>query len=158
VWSLLRQAGGLSGYPSREESGHDVIENSHASSALSCADGMAKALALSGRRDRRLVAIVGDGALTGGMCWEALNNISGAPDRPVVIVLNDNGRSYAPTIGGAAHHLATLRTARPGPAGRTCSRTWGWPISVRSTGTTSASWNVLCGARAPCDARSSCTA
>ncbi|MGC7101088.1 1-deoxy-D-xylulose-5-phosphate synthase [Amycolatopsis lurida] len=105
----LRQLCGLSGYPSREESVHDVIENSHASTALSYADGLAKALALSGDRDRRVVAIVGDGALTGGMCWEALNNIGGAPDRPVIIVLNDNGRSYSPTVGGLARHLAELR-------------------------------------------------
>jgi len=104
----LRQAGGLSGYPSRTESAHDVIENSHASTALSYADGMAKAFALTNQRDRAVVAVVGDGALTGGMCWEALNNIAGA-DRPVVIVVNDNGRSYAPTIGGFAQHLAALR-------------------------------------------------
>jgi len=105
----LRQAGGLSGYPSRAESVHDVIENSHASTALSYADGLAKAFALQGTANRRVVAIVGDGALTGGMCWEALNNIGTAPDRPVIIVLNDNGRSYSPTVGGLAHHLATLR-------------------------------------------------
>jgi 1-deoxy-D-xylulose-5-phosphate synthase len=108
----LRQAGGLSGYPSRAESVHDVIENSHASTALSYADGLAKAFALGGSTDRRVVAIVGDGALTGGMCWEALNNIGAAPDRPVIIVLNDNGRSYCPTIGGLAHHLATLRDSK----------------------------------------------
>ncbi|MGB6165617.1 MAG: 1-deoxy-D-xylulose-5-phosphate synthase [Pseudonocardiaceae bacterium] len=105
----LRQAGGLSGYPSRAESVHDVIENSHASTALSYADGLAKAFALQGTANRRVVAIVGDGALTGGMCWEAFNNIGTAPDRPVIIVLNDNGRSYSPTVGGLAHHLATLR-------------------------------------------------
>src|SRR3954449_13282858 len=104
----LRQAGGLSGYPSRAESPHDVIENSHASTALSYADGLAKAFALTKQADRTVVAVVGDGALTGGMCWEALNNIAGA-DRPVVIVVNDNGRSYAPTIGGFAQHLAALR-------------------------------------------------
>ncbi|HMC69902.1 MAG TPA: 1-deoxy-D-xylulose-5-phosphate synthase N-terminal domain-containing protein, partial [Mycobacteriales bacterium] len=92
----------------REESPHDLIENSHASTALSYADGMAKAFALTGQDDRAVVAVVGDGALTGGMCWEALNNIAGA-DRPVVIVVNDNGRSYAPTIGGFAQHLAALR-------------------------------------------------
>jgi 1-deoxy-D-xylulose-5-phosphate synthase len=106
----LRQAGGLSGYPSRAESVHDVIENSHASTALSYADGLAKAFALRGEGSRRIVAIVGDGALTGGMCWEALNNIGAAPDRPVIIVLNDNGRSYEPTIGGFARHLAELRS------------------------------------------------
>jgi 1-deoxy-D-xylulose-5-phosphate synthase len=105
----LRQAGGLSGYPSQAESVHDVIENSHASTALSYADGLAKAFALRGDTDRRVVAIVGDGALTGGMCWEALNNIGAATDRPVIIVLNDNGRSYAPTVGAVARHLAELR-------------------------------------------------
>jgi 1-deoxy-D-xylulose-5-phosphate synthase len=107
----LRKAGGLSGYPSRAESPHDWIENSHASTALSYADGMAKAFAVRGER-RPVVAVVGDGALTGGMCWEALNNIA-ASDRPVVIVVNDNGRSYAPTIGGLARHLGALRL-RPG--------------------------------------------
>ena len=106
-FDLLRQRGGLSGYPSRSESEHDLVENSHASTALSYADGLAKAYALRGER-RHVVAVVGDGALTGGMCWEALNNIAGA-DRPVVIVVNDNGRSYSPTIGGLADHLATLR-------------------------------------------------
>jgi 1-deoxy-D-xylulose-5-phosphate synthase len=105
----LRQAGGLSGYPSQAESVHDVIENSHASTALSYADGLAKAFALRGDADRRVVAIVGDGALTGGMCWEALNNIGAATDRPVIIVLNDNGRSYLPTVGAFARHLAALR-------------------------------------------------
>ncbi len=112
----LRQAGGLSGYPSRTESAHDVIENSHASTALSYADGLAKALALRVDGDRRIVAIVGDGALTGGLCWEALNNIAAAPRRPVIVVLNDNGRSYAPTVGALARHLASLRGARS-PAG-----------------------------------------
>jgi 1-deoxy-D-xylulose-5-phosphate synthase len=108
-FDYLRQAGGLSGYPSRTESVHDVIENSHASTALSYADGLGKAFALLGDTDRRVVAIVGDGALTGGMCWEALNNIGAAPDRPVIIVLNDNGRSYSPTVGAFARHLAELR-------------------------------------------------
>jgi 1-deoxy-D-xylulose-5-phosphate synthase len=103
----LRQHGGLSGYPNRGESEHDLIENSHASTALSYADGVAKAYALRGER-RAVVAVVGDGALTGGMCWEALNNIATARN-PLVIVVNDNGRSYAPTIGGLADHLATLR-------------------------------------------------
>jgi 1-deoxy-D-xylulose-5-phosphate synthase len=106
-FDLLRQRGGLSGYPSRAESEHDLIENSHASTALSYADGLAKAYALRGEA-RHVVAVVGDGALTGGMCWEALNNIAGAKN-PLVIVVNDNGRSYAPTIGGLADHLATLR-------------------------------------------------
>ncbi|MDQ1687831.1 MAG: 1-deoxy-D-xylulose-5-phosphate synthase [Frankiaceae bacterium] len=106
----LRQQGGLSGYPSRAESEHDVIENSHASTALSYADGLAKAYALRGEtRSRAIVAVVGDGALTGGMAWEAINNIAAAKDRPVVIVVNDNGRSYAPTIGGLAQHLSALR-------------------------------------------------
>ena len=108
----LRQRDGLSGYPSRAESEHDVIENSHASTALSYADGVAKAFDLRGEHDRTVVAVVGDGALTGGMAWEALNNLAAAKDRPVVIVVNDNERSYAPTIGGMAHHLSTLRTTR----------------------------------------------
>ncbi len=107
----LRQGGGLSGYPSRAESPHDWIENSHASTALSYADGLAKAFEVRGER-RPVVAVVGDGALTGGMCWEALNNIAGA-DRPVVVVVNDNGRSYSPTTGGLAEHLAGLRL-KPG--------------------------------------------
>ena len=104
----LRKKGGLSGYPSRAESEHDWVESSHASTALSYADGLAKAFELNGHRNRHVVAVVGDGALTGGMCWEALNNIAAAR-RPVVIVVNDNGRSYAPTIGGFADHLAALR-------------------------------------------------
>jgi 1-deoxy-D-xylulose-5-phosphate synthase len=108
----LRMKGGLSGYPSRSESEHDVVENSHASTALSWADGIAKARRLTGRRDRHTVAVVGDGALTGGMAWEAINNIAVDKDLPLVIVVNDNERSYAPTIGGLADHLATLRTTR----------------------------------------------
>jgi 1-deoxy-D-xylulose-5-phosphate synthase len=103
----LKLRDGLSGYPSQAESEHDIIENSHASTALSYADGLAKAYALRGE-DRAVVAVVGDGALTGGMCWEALNNIAGG-NRPVIIVVNDNGRSYSPTIGGLASHLADLR-------------------------------------------------
>src|SRR3712207_259451 len=99
-FSRLRQRGGLSGYPSRTESEHDWVENSHASTSLSYADGLAKAFAVRGE-PRPVVAVIGDGALTGGMAWEALNNIAGAQDRPVVIVVNDNGRSYSPTIGGA---------------------------------------------------------
>ncbi|GAA4993255.1 1-deoxy-D-xylulose-5-phosphate synthase [Kitasatospora paranensis] len=110
-FSRLRGKGGLSGYPSRAESEHDLIENSHASTALGYADGIAKANQLLGA-DRHTVAVVGDGALTGGMAWEALNNIAEAQDRPLVIVVNDNERSYARTIGGLAHHLATLRTTR----------------------------------------------
>ncbi|MEU0132856.1 1-deoxy-D-xylulose-5-phosphate synthase [Streptomyces sp. NPDC006296] len=108
-FSTLRGRGGLSGYPSREESAHDVIENSHASTVLGWADGLAKADQVLGRR-RHVVAVTGDGALTGGMAWEALNNIAAAGDRPLVIVVNDNARSYAPTIGGLADHLAVLRT------------------------------------------------
>ncbi|MFC9911249.1 1-deoxy-D-xylulose-5-phosphate synthase [Streptomyces sp. NPDC059862] len=104
----LRSKGGLSGYPSRAESAHDVIENSHASTVLGWADGLAKANQLR-KRDDHVVAVIGDGALTGGMAWEALNNIADG-DRPLVIVVNDNERSYAPTIGGLANHLATLRT------------------------------------------------
>jgi len=107
-FETLRKKGGLSGYPSRAESEHDWVESSHASAALSYADGLAKAFELSGHRNRHVVAVVGDGALTGGMCWEALNNIAAAR-RPVVIVVNDNGRSYAPTFGGLANHLAMLR-------------------------------------------------
>jgi len=108
-FSKLRAKGGLSGYPSRAESEHDVIENSHASTVLGWADGLAKANQVTGRKDH-VVAVIGDGALTGGMAWEALNNIAAAKDRPLVIVVNDNERSYAPTIGGLANHLATLRT------------------------------------------------
>ncbi|MDZ7576876.1 MAG: 1-deoxy-D-xylulose-5-phosphate synthase [Candidatus Nanopelagicales bacterium] len=108
----LRQVGGLSGYPSREESPHDWIENSHASTALSYADGLAKAWDLSGElAERHIAVVVGDGSLTGGMAWEALNNIA-ASDRPMVIVVNDNARSYNPTIGGVASYLATLRTTQ----------------------------------------------
>ena len=108
----LRQEDGLSGYPSRAESIHDVIENSHASTALSYADGIAKAFEIHGESDRHVVAVVGDGALTGGMTWEALNNIADGSDRSIVIVVNDNERSYSPTIGGMARHLATLRTTK----------------------------------------------
>ena len=108
----LRQAGGLSGYPSRSESIHDIVENSHASTSLSYADGLAKAWELRGLLGQQhVVAVIGDGGLTGGMAWEALNNIAGSK-RPVVIVVNDNERSYSPTIGGLAHHLSTLRTTR----------------------------------------------
>ncbi|MCX5529973.1 1-deoxy-D-xylulose-5-phosphate synthase [Streptomyces sp. NBC_00006] len=108
-FSKLRGKGGLSGYPSREESEHDIVENSHASTALGWADGLAKARQVQGERGH-VVAVIGDGALTGGMAWEALNNIAAAKDRPLIIVVNDNERSYAPTIGGLANHLATLRT------------------------------------------------
>jgi 1-deoxy-D-xylulose-5-phosphate synthase len=111
-FSGLRSRGGLSGYPSRSESEHDIVENSHASTSLSWADGLAKAHQLLGHNDRHVVAVVGDGALTGGMAWEALNNIAAGKDRNLVIVVNDNERSYAPTIGGLAERLATLRTAQ----------------------------------------------
>ncbi|MFJ3229009.1 1-deoxy-D-xylulose-5-phosphate synthase [Streptomyces sp. NPDC086783] len=111
-FSRLKMKGGLSGYPSRAESEHDVIENSHASTVLGYADGLAKANRIQGHRDRPVVAVIGDGALTGGMAWEALNNIADARDLPVVIVVNDNERSYSPTIGGLANHLATLRTTQ----------------------------------------------
>src|SRR5688500_944090 len=113
AFETLRQEGGLSGYPSQAESEHDIVENSHASTALSYADGLAKAYALRGE-DRHVVALIGDGALTGGMAWEALNNIAStegnAEDRRLVIVVNDNGRSYTPTVGGLANHLNALRT------------------------------------------------
>ena len=109
-FSHLRQAGGLSGYPSRAESVHDVVENSHASTAVSWGDGVAKAYRLRGEHDRHVVAVIGDGALTGGMAWEALNNIATDKTLPLVVVVNDNERSYAATTGGLAEHLATLRT------------------------------------------------
>ena len=108
-FSTLRQEGGLSGYPARAESEHDIVESSHASSSLSWADGISRARQLTGEGDRHVVAIVGDGALTGGMAWEAINNIAADKKRRVVIVVNDNGRSYAPTVGGFADYLASLR-------------------------------------------------
>lgn len=108
-FDTLRQRGGLSGYPDPAESGHDWVSNSHASAALSWAEGMAKGFALRGET-RTVVAVVGDGALTGGMAWEALNNIAAEPNLRLVIVVNDNGRSYTPTVGGLANHLARLRT------------------------------------------------
>src|SRR4029079_17596684 len=111
-FASLRQKGGLSGYASRAESEHDVVENSHASTALSWADGIAKARRLQGQCDRHTAAVIGDGALTGGMAWEAINNISVDKDLPLVIVVNDNERSYAQTTGGLADHLATLRVTR----------------------------------------------
>ncbi len=133
----LRSRGGLAGYPQRAESPHDVVESSHASSSLSWADGISRALTRTGRGDRHVVAVVGDGALTGGMTWEALNNISDDNERNLVIVVNDNGRSYAPTIGGMARYLNRVRTTdgytslrrssdslfrRLGPAGRAVYR------------------------------------
>ena len=108
-FGTLRQRGGLTGYPSQAESEHDLVENSHASTSLSYADGLAKAYKLRGEPDRTVVAIIGDGALTGGMAWEALNNIAAAKDSRLVIIVNDNGWSYQPTIGGLAEHLAAIR-------------------------------------------------
>jgi len=111
-FGTLRQRYGITGYPSRAESEHDLVENSHASTSLSYADGLAKAYQLRGETHRSVVAVIGDGALTGGMAWEALNNIAAGKDRRVVIVVNDNGRSYQPTIGGLADHLASVRVSQ----------------------------------------------
>jgi 1-deoxy-D-xylulose-5-phosphate synthase len=111
-FSRLRERGGLAGYPQRSESVHDIVESSHASSSLSWADGISRAFQMTGQKDRHVVAIVGDGALTGGMTWEALNNISDDNSRNLVIIVNDNGRSYAPTIGGMARFLNDVRTRR----------------------------------------------
>jgi 1-deoxy-D-xylulose-5-phosphate synthase len=111
-FGTLRQRGGLSGYPSRAESEHDLVENSHASTGLSYADGLAKAYKVRGETDRTVVAVVGDGALTGGMAWEALNNIAASKDLRLVMVVNDNGWSYQPTIGGLAAHLASVRVSQ----------------------------------------------
>src|SRR6478609_626544 len=111
-FSTLRQTDGMAGYPQRSESEHDIVESSHASSSLSWADGISRAFELTGQSDRHVVAVVGDGALTGGMTWEALNNISDDNNRRLIIVVNDNGRSYAPTIGGMARFLNTVRTRR----------------------------------------------
>jgi 1-deoxy-D-xylulose-5-phosphate synthase len=111
-FGTLRQRGGLTGYPSRAESEHDLVENSHASTSLSYADGLAKAFRLRGEADRAVVAVIGDGALTGGMAWEALNNIAGSKDSRLVIVVNDNGWSYQPTVGGLAEHLAAVRVSQ----------------------------------------------
>ena len=121
-FSGLRSRGGLAGYPQRSESAHDVVESSHASSSLSWADGISRAFMQTGRADRHVVAVVGDGALTGGMTWEALNNISDDNERNLVIIVNDNGRSYAPTIGGMARYLNRARTA---PSYRAMYRTSG---------------------------------
>ncbi|TFD21222.1 1-deoxy-D-xylulose-5-phosphate synthase [Cryobacterium sp. TMS1-13-1] len=109
-FSKLRSFDGLAGYPQRSESEHDIVESSHASSSLSWADGISRAFEMTGQTDRHVVAVVGDGALTGGMTWEALNNISDDNTRRLIIVVNDNGRSYAPTIGGMARFLNTVRT------------------------------------------------
>src|ERR1700742_3731784 len=111
-FGTLRQRGGLTGYPSRAESEHDLVENSHASTSLSYADGLAKAYKLRGEPDRTVVAIIGDGALTGGMAWEALNNIAAAKDSRLVMIVNDNGWSYQPTIGGLAEHLSAIRISQ----------------------------------------------
>jgi 1-deoxy-D-xylulose-5-phosphate synthase len=108
----LRQRGGLAGYPNRVESEHDVVENSHASTALSWSDGIAKGFMLTKQSDRTVVCVVGDGSLTGGMAWEALNNIASSTNERLVIVVNDNERSYSPTIGGVATYLSTLRTTK----------------------------------------------
>ncbi|WP_080794671.1 1-deoxy-D-xylulose-5-phosphate synthase [Corynebacterium pacaense] len=129
-FDTLRQKGGLSGYTSRAESEHDWTESSHASAALSYADGLSKALSLDGRGSCNVVAVVGDGALTGGMCWEALNNIAMGRDRNVVVVVNDNGRSYSPTIGGFAENLAGLRMQpfydRVMEQGKSTLKSMGW--------------------------------
>jgi len=110
-FSELRKKDGISGYPARSESDHDIVENSHASTALSWADGIARAYEQTGElKDRHVIAVVGDGSLTGGMSWEALNNIASQTHRPLVMIVNDNGRSYSPTIGGLSTHLASLRT------------------------------------------------
>ena len=111
-FSTLKQYGGLTGYPCQAESEHDLVENSHASTSLSYADGLAKAYKLRGEPDRTVVAIIGDGALTGGMAWEALNNIAAAKDSRLVMIVNDNGWSYQPTIGGLAEHLAAIRVTQ----------------------------------------------
>lgn len=139
-FSDLRRRGGLSGYPSRAESAHDVVENSHASTALSWADGIAKANQLRGRTDH-VVAVIGDGALTGGMAWEALNNIAAGQDRRLVVVVNDNGRSYDPTIGGLAQHLDVLRTAQ----GYESMLTWGKRTLNRSGAPGRAAYEALHG-------------
>ncbi len=129
-FSHLREAGGLAGYPQRSESEHDIVESSHASSSLSWADGISKAFEMTGQADRHVVAVIGDGALTGGMTWEALNNISHDNSRRLVVVVNDNGRSYAPTIGGVARFLSDVRTR---PSYRRLHRL-SWEIAKRLGG------------------------
>ncbi|MEZ7006764.1 1-deoxy-D-xylulose-5-phosphate synthase [Streptomyces sp. AD55] len=141
-FSKLRGKGGLSGYPSREESEHDIVENSHASTALGWADGLAKARRVRGE-DGHVVAVIGDGALTGGMAWEALNNIAAAKDRPLIIVVNDNERSYAPTIGGLAHHLAALRATD----GYERMLAWGKDVLQRTPVVGSTVYDALHGAK-----------
>jgi 1-deoxy-D-xylulose-5-phosphate synthase len=139
----LRKKGGLSGYASRAESEHDIVENSHASTSLSWADGIAKARRLRGQRHRHTVAVIGDGALTGGMAWEALNNISADKDLPLVIVVNDNERSYAVTTGGLADYLATLRVTR----GYERFLEWGKSALVRTPVVGSAMYETLHGVK-----------
>ncbi|MEV0949349.1 1-deoxy-D-xylulose-5-phosphate synthase [Promicromonospora sp. NPDC050249] len=139
-FSELRKRGGMSGYPSRAESPHDIVENSHASTALSWADGIAKANQVRGKDDHA-VAVIGDGALTGGMAWEALNNIAESRDRRLVIVVNDNGRSYSPTIGGLANHLDTLRTS----GGYEAVLSWGTRALHRSGAPGRFAWRWLHG-------------
>ena len=129
-FSHLREAGGLAGYPQRSESVHDIVESSHASSSLSWADGISKAFEMTGQSDRHVIAVIGDGALTGGMTWEALNNISHDNSRRLILVVNDNGRSYAPTIGGVARFLSDVRTR---PSYRTLHRV-SWAITKRLGG------------------------
>ncbi|MEU4361253.1 1-deoxy-D-xylulose-5-phosphate synthase [Promicromonospora sp. NPDC023987] len=139
-FSELRKRGGMSGYPSRSESAHDIVENSHASTALSWADGIAKANQVRGKDDH-VVAVIGDGALTGGMAWEALNNIAESRDRRLVVVVNDNGRSYSPTIGGLANHLDTLRTT----SGYEAFLSWGTRALHRSGAPGRFAWRWLHG-------------
>jgi 1-deoxy-D-xylulose-5-phosphate synthase len=108
AFATLRQAGGLSGYPSRSESAHDWVENSHASTVLSYAHGVAAAIERSSAPDRKVVAVIGDGSLTGGLAYEGLNNLGHSGSR-VVVVLNDNGRSYAPTVSRLSESLTRIR-------------------------------------------------
>lgn len=139
----LRRRNGLSGYPSRRESEHDIVENSHASTALSYADGLAKARALNGESGRAIVAVVGDGSLTGGMAWEAMNNIAGAQDRQIIIVVNDNGRSYAPTVGGLADRLTRLRLS----TGYEKVLRWGKRVLLSTPALGPSTWGVLHGVK-----------
>ena len=140
-FSRLRMVDGLAGYPQRSESDHDVVESSHASSSLSWADGISKAFEMTHQDDRHVVAVVGDGALTGGMTWEALNNISHDNSRKLVIVVNDNGRSYAPTIGGVARFLSDVRTK---PSYRRLHNL-SWSVAKRLGGTARAFYRGLRG-------------
>jgi len=142
-FSALRRAGGLSGYPSRSESAHDVVENSHASTSVSWGDGVARAYRLRGEHDRHVVSVIGDGALTGGMAWEALNNIAADKTLPLVVVVNDNERSYAATTGGLAEHLATLRTT----TGYERFLTWGKQTLTRTPVVGGAVYDTLHGVK-----------